>query len=108
MGEAETRVGINESIFRKVNERIEELSDDLNAPQAEFVCECADPACAERFSLSRFEYEAVRDHPDRFALVAGHYRPRFERIVEEHDCYLVVEKVDEAGEIAKATDPRSD
>ncbi len=108
MGGAETRVGINESIFRDVNERIEELGDDFNVAQTEFVCECADPACAERVPLSRAEYEAVRDHADRFFLVPGHFRLGFERIVEEHDRYLVVEKLDEAGEIAEATDPRSD
>jgi hypothetical protein len=49
----------------------------------------------------------VRAHPDRFLVVTGHELPRFERVVEDHGRYVVVEKQGEAGEVAEDTDPRS-
>ncbi len=106
MSGAERRVGINESIFRDVNERIRELGDELDAPATEFVCECADPACTARLSLPLGAYEAVRAFPDRFFVVAGHQRSDAERVVEGQGEYLVVEKLGEASEIAEETDPR--
>jgi len=102
----ERRVGINESFFRDVNERIEELSGGFDAPEKGFVCECADPSCSARLTLPLREYEAVRAYPDRFLLVVGHQSPEVERVVEDRGAYLVVEKIGEAGEIAEETDPR--
>ena len=107
MSERERRVGFNESVFREVNERIEELAEEFDASSVEFVCECADPGCNERVSISLAAYEAVRAHPDRFLLLPGHQRLNVERLVEEHDQYLVVEKLGAAGEIAADSDPRS-
>lgn len=105
MSEAERRVGVNESVFRDVNERINELGHQHLA-ETEFVCECADKACTERLILASAEYEAVRAQPDRFFLVPGHQRLVAERVVEQHDRYFVVEKLGEAAEIAEETDPR--
>ena len=48
MAEREVRIAHTEALFRDVNERIAESADRFNARDAEFVCECADPACAER------------------------------------------------------------
>jgi hypothetical protein len=106
VSEAERRVGVNESVFRDVNERIDELGDQHDLGETEFVCECADTACTERLILAKAEYEAVRAHPDRFFLVPGHQRLAAERILEQHDRYFVVEKLGEAAEIAEETDPR--
>ena len=106
MSEAERRIGINESIFRDVNERIQELSEQLDTREAEFICECADRSCTAHLTLPLRDYEAVRAYPDRFVLIAGHQRAEAERVVEDHDEYLVVEKLGEAGEIAEETDPR--
>jgi hypothetical protein len=107
VSERERRMGKNESVFREVNEQIEELAEELDARSVEFVCECTDPACTERVTASLNAYEAVRSHSDRFLLLPGHERPELERVVEEHDHYLVVEKLGEAGAIAEETDPRS-
>jgi len=107
VGEDERRVGINESAFREVNERIEELGERFETAEVEFVCECANSGCTERLNLTTGEYEHVRSEPDRFLLVPGHERPGTERVVEDHGRYLVVEKLGEAGEIAEASDPRS-
>lgn len=100
------RLAINESVFREVNERIAELGERLDTGRLEFVCECADPACVERLSLTTGEYERVRSEPDRFLVVPGHQQPQIERVLEQHDRYLVVQKLGEAGEIAEASDPR--
>jgi len=102
------RVGINESVFREVNERIEELGERFDTDEVEFVCECADVGCAERLSLTTGEYEQVRSEPDRFLLAPGHEQPGIERVVEDHGRFLVVEKLGEAGQIAEDTDPRTD
>lgn len=106
--DVERRVGINEGIFREVNERIAELGEQFELAESEFVCECADPTCSERVRLSTAAYEAVRADPVRFFVVPGHERIGIDRVVEAHDHYLVVEKVGEAGAIAEATDPRSE
>jgi hypothetical protein len=42
--------------------------------------------------LSIPEYVAVRENPMRFAVLAEHVFPGLERIVEEHEGYVVVEK----------------
>src|SRR6185312_5371233 len=78
VSERERRVGMNESVFREVNEQIEELAEELDARTIEFVCECCDPACSERVSASLDAYEAVRSHADRFLLLPGHQRPELE------------------------------
>jgi hypothetical protein len=107
VGEDERRVGLNESVFRAVNERIEELGQGFDAGETEFVCECADPACTARVPVPLDAYEAIRADPGRFLVVAGHQRADAERVVADHGDYLVVEKGGEAGEIAELNDPRS-
>ena len=100
------RAAENESLFRRINERVEVLSGDLDT--LTLVCECADPACVERLAgVSRAQYEAVRSHPDRFFVARGHHRGQFETLVEERRGYVVVEKSGEAGEVASDEDPRS-
>lgn len=106
MGEDERRVGFNESLFRDVNERIVELGNGFDVAETEFVCECADSSCTSRLVASLAEYEAIRANPQRFLVLPGHERADVERVVENRDRYLVVEKFGEAGEIAEQTDPR--
>ena len=103
------RLAENESVFREVNERIEESAERFRiTTQARFVCECADPSCTQSIELTLTEYEAVRAGPARFALKSGHEEPDIERVVEEHDRYLVVEKMEGPGrDRAAELDPRS-
>ena len=101
------RVGLNESVFRSVNERIEELGERFDASATEFVCECADVSCAALVSMPRDAYEKIRANPGRFLIVAGHQRPDAERVVEDHGDYLVVQKFGEAADVAESNDPRS-
>jgi hypothetical protein len=74
MGDAETRAGLNEGLFREVNERIAELDERVELAPTEFVCECADASCSEHVQLSDAEYEAVRADPVRFFVMPGHER----------------------------------
>jgi hypothetical protein len=103
------RVGLNEAIFRQVNEQIESLNRDLGTgPTMTVVCECADGECAERLEISVSEYERVRADARRYVIVPGHQLPEFESVVESGDGYDVVEKREgPAAALAEETDPRS-
>jgi hypothetical protein len=104
------RVGLNESIFRQVNEQIETLNRDFGTEDRTMtvICECANGDCTERLEISVSRYERVRDNPRRYIIVSGHSLPKFESVVESGDGYDVVEKVDgTAAELAEETDPRS-
>lgn len=104
------RAARNEALFRRVNERLEEVNEAF-APiteYGEFVCECADVDCAEQIQLTLPAYEAVRSVPTRFVVKPRHVVPRDERVVEEHADYLVVEKIGHAGERARRLDERTD
>jgi hypothetical protein len=89
------RVGVNESLFREVNERIDQLHDELGGTATfEIVCECGDASCIERFQITNAAYTALREDVHRFAVVPGHEQPDVERVIEEQDEYFVVEKTD--------------
>jgi hypothetical protein len=106
--EREERIARNETLFREVNERIEDISRRNAAGDGlEFLCECGRRDCLEALGVSRPAYEAVRSHGDRFLVAPGHQAPDVEHVVEEHEGYLVVQKMGEAGDIAEAADPRS-
>jgi hypothetical protein len=99
------RVAINEATFRKVNEGMEIGQDP--AGLLTFICECGRLRCDELVQLTRQEYEDVRKHPRRFAILDGHEILEAEKIVERNDRYLVVEKAgDPEAEIVEHTDPR--
>lgn len=102
------RAARNEALFRRVNERVEEVNKAFESilEEADFFCECADVECIEKIRMSLPEYEAVREVSTRFMVKPGHVLPDDERVVEERVGYLVVEKVGEAGERAAELDPR--
>jgi hypothetical protein len=102
------RAARNQSLFRQVNERIEELNEEFAkvAPMGDWICECADEDCFEPVSLTVAEYQEIRTHPARFPVLPGHEVPEVETVVETHERYLVVEKRGAAREFAVANDPR--
>ena len=104
-----TRAAKNQSIFRAVNQRIEEISEgfDLAAEMLDFVCECAHESCHERLKLTRGEYEAVRSVPTHFALKSGHEIADVEDIVENNDRFIVVAKLGAVSQTARKVNPRS-
>jgi hypothetical protein len=89
------RVAKNEALFRRVNERIEEISEAVAGDsESDFLCECGNDDCTAPVSLTLSEH--------------GHDVVDLERVVRETDRYAVVEKFSgEAGRIAVETDPRS-
>jgi hypothetical protein len=98
----------NEELFRKVNERIESLSETV-APSdqtMEYLCECDRPGCYERVKASRDEYESVRADPTHFIVLAGHEDRRVERVVDSNERFLIVEKRGAAARDAVETNPR--
>jgi hypothetical protein len=89
------RVGVNESLFREVNERIDQLAEELGTGSSfEIVCECGDAACAARVAITADAYQELRADVHRFAVMPGHEQPEVERVVERRGAYLVVEKTD--------------
>ena len=95
MSDRDSKIGVNEALFREVNERIDELRETLGQGSSfEVVCECGNPACIERFAIDARDYASIRDDVHRFAVVPGHELPDVERTVEQHEHYLVVEKTD--------------
>jgi hypothetical protein len=105
----EERIGLNEAVFREVNERIEELADTFNLKEdvLDLICECGDATCVRRISMSPAEYAELRSNPHTFAVHPGHEIPEVERIVQRRKSYDVVEKDEGTPQrVAEQTDPR--
>jgi hypothetical protein len=110
MSRREWQVGMNETLFREINERLEELNKTFSefTDKMQLVCECGVRTCIERFSMDVAHYERLRADPTTFAVKPGHEVPSVEDVVEEHDDYLVVrKKPGEPAEVAVEEDPRS-
>jgi hypothetical protein len=106
--ELQERLGANEAVFRQINEGIERghWPGEEDAPVG-FRCECARLGCSDLIELSPRAYTEVRSNPRWFLVLPGHERLEVETVVERRPGYLIVEKVDQAGERAVETDPRS-
>lgn len=102
----ETRVGRNESIFREINERVEEIGTAVEGP-TKFLCECARTDCTERLDVPLDIYEWVRARPTHFLVVPGHEQLEYERVVDQGGGWLVVTKIGVAGDVAEDEDPRT-
>jgi hypothetical protein len=91
------RAARNQSLFREVNERVVELEQcgfqetNGNGSTVRAVCECADGLCHERIELGIGAYEAIRSSPLLFLVSPGHEWPEVDRVVSEHEGYVVVE-----------------
>jgi hypothetical protein len=110
MGSHEERIGLNEAVFREVNERIEDLAEGfgLASQPLDLVCECGDASCRERITMTHAEYEELRSESHRFAVYPGHESPGLERVVDRREGYDIVQKEQGVPEqIAERTDPRA-
>jgi hypothetical protein len=104
------RVARNDAAFREANEAIQEKAAAWEMDGLlPVLCECADTSCRAVVRLTHRQYEGVRGNPRWFINAPGHHvnGQGWVRIVAEHDGYVVVEKIGEAGEIAEQLDPRS-
>jgi hypothetical protein len=105
----ERRIGMNEGLFREVNERLQELAEGFaHTPEKlDLICECGNVSCASRIEMDPEEYEKVRSDSTTFAIVKGHANLDVEEIVERRAGYDVVRKTaSEAQRAAEKTDPR--
>ncbi len=93
-----------QSLFREVNERIDEIGEQTT--EDDLLCECANKECVETIVLTLGEYESVRRVPTHFFVAPGHDVPEIERVVERNERYVVVEKFGDAGIAAVRLDPR--
>jgi len=102
------RIGLNEAVFRQVNERIEDLADTFGlGGQLDLICECGNATCTSRIEMTREEYEQLRSDATTFAVISGHEIEDVEEVVGRHRTYDVVRKTAaEAEQIAQATDRR--
>ena len=97
-----------QSLFRKVNERVWAISNSFDALQdVKFLCECPRRDCTEQVSMSLTAYEGLRRVPTHFAVSPspGHVFLEVERIFAKREGYFVVEKFGEAGAAATRLDP---
>ncbi len=57
-----------------------------------FNCECADPDCSERLSLTLDEYDRLHRLESRFVIAKDHLEPEIETVRASDDDIAVVEK----------------
>jgi hypothetical protein len=113
MRERTARQARNEALHREVNEQLATIDERAEAGWAdadqlfEFLCECASgEGCDWRLRMKLAEYEQVRQQDDRFVVAPGHENRQIERVVDEHERFLVVDKIREL-EPYVADDPRN-
>jgi hypothetical protein len=106
----EERVGLNEAVFREVNERIKTLAEgfDLGSQPLDLICECADASCVQRIQMTHAEFEELRSDSHLFAISPGHELQDVEGVVARRDGYNVVRKATGVPqEVAERTDRRA-
>ena len=110
MSDRERRLGLNEALFRDVNEKLRAVNEAF-APITDtfdIICECGNSKCDERLSIPPAAYEGVRADPLLFVIVRGHEIPDVEDVVRETETYAVVRKhPGDPALVATTTDPRS-
>ena len=108
MSLSDERLAKNESLFRAVNERLDKMGEAVPwSKTTDYLCECSDTKCFANIELTNDQYERARSRPTVFVLVPGHERPEIERVVEENEGFLLVEKIVAVEEIIEQ-DPRSE
>jgi hypothetical protein len=109
VGRSVEQAAKSEASFGRANEALEVKADELDFAEEErtpYLCECEDERCTELIRLTREEYEAVRAHPKRFVMTAGHQNAD-ERVLQEGPGFTVIEKHGEEGDLVAEEDPRS-
>jgi hypothetical protein len=97
------RIARNESVFRELNERLEEnVHRGRTEPEyAGFVCECGDGDCDMTVRVPLDAYEAVRRNDRDFIVVPGHELLESENVVDEGEGYLIVRKHADVADIVE-------
>jgi hypothetical protein len=101
---AQRRIALSQATLRRLNEA---MRAPAGRPVA-FRCECGQIGCNELIGLTAGEYETVRAHALRFAIVPGHEVDDIDDPVEHHEAYVVVEaRAPAAAAVAHETNPRT-
>ena len=104
------RVGLNEAIFRQVNEQIRGLNQTFETAGGTMtvICECGDADCTERLEIDVSAYERIRGNSRHYVIAKGHEIPDVEEVVEQAEGYDVVQKNEgEPAKLSRELDPRS-
>ena len=83
----------NEAISRSLNEGLARGEEKWPSSKPTFICECPELSCTKELEVSLETYAKVRSDSTHFILTPGHNDPEIERVIEEDDAYLVVEKI---------------
>jgi hypothetical protein len=108
--ERERRIGLNESVFRKLNEQLKQLADqfELGDDSLLLVCECGYAECQKRLRVPPARYEGVRADSVRFIVAPGHELEDVEEVVETSGEFnIVAKRPGIPASVAEQTDPRS-
>ena len=99
----EERLALNEVLFRKANERIQDAAQQHAVPDVPigFYCECADRDCTEQLVITAHEFQNVRTRSTQFLIRPGHEQPEIETVITQTPLYLVVEKTGPAAKVVK-------
>jgi hypothetical protein len=91
----------HELVFRERNDALKatlkqlfQEADNVTLPVA-FYCECPDRNCSVRIELTIPEYEEARRGFEQFIVAPSHDKPAIQQVVEEHESYWVVERIQE-------------
>jgi hypothetical protein len=98
------RAAKNQSLFREVNEHIEDLATP--ATFSMFICECMDETCNASVSMTLEEYEHVRSDSNSFLVLPGHEVHGVEVTSFSTGRYLIVHKLGAGETVAEGLDPR--
>jgi hypothetical protein len=104
---AQVKAARNQSLFREVNERVEQLQQGWSpVSEIDFICECADDTCTSPIAMTVAEYEQVRAVAERFFVLPKHVYPQAEDVIAKTDRFWTVEKIEDAAQVAAALNPR--
>jgi hypothetical protein len=102
------RIGLNEALFRQVNDEIQDAykTDEAETDRLSILCECGDLDCTMQVPIPFERYRAVRADPLLFIVTPGHDAPDVETIVEREEDFEIVSKDSGIPEkIARSTAP---
>jgi hypothetical protein len=88
------RVGVNEELFRQVNEQVHDVNEAFGELSGTMtvVCECGDRTCIEQIQLRPEVYVRVRAEPELFVVKPGHVAVDLEFVVEDTPAYQIIRK----------------
>ena len=84
----------NEKRLKRANELVDaRREDELRGRKELFLCECSNNDCTSTLQLRWDEYRDVRRNANRYVIRPGHETADVDRVLEQHDGYVLVEKI---------------